>query len=149
MADDGDWLSWLTGGIAVHPDAPIGAGGHGHFRHPRPLDEASGELPHPQSRLARRMDALEIQFAHERGKAATWLEGVIGADHWVELQHAAEVILGPYSFGVGVCVGIVKNPLSAVGSLLELEKTFILADLHDRIHRPLSWRTFLGVGLTA
>jgi hypothetical protein len=143
------WESRVSPGMAVHPDAPLGAGGPGRFRHPRPLDEAPPGLPHPQSREARRMDPLEIQAAHQRSKAASWVESLIGADHWAELQTAAEVVLGPYSFGLGVCAGIVKNPLSALGGLLQLEKTFILADLHDRHHKPLSWRTFLGVGLAA
>jgi hypothetical protein len=143
------WESRVSPSMAVHPDAPLGAGGPGHFRHPRLLGEAPAELPHPQSREARRMDPQQIQAAHERSKAASWVEGLIGADHWMELQQAAEVVLGPYSFGVGVCAGIVKNPVSALGGLLQLEKTFILAEMHDRLHKPLSWRTFLGMGLAA
>src|SRR4051794_9008918 len=99
--------SRLGPGMAVHPDAPLGAGGPGRFRHPRPIDESAAELPHPQSREARRMDPQEIQTAHERSTAASWVAGLIGADHWMELQQAAEVLLGSYSFGLGVCAGIV------------------------------------------
>jgi hypothetical protein len=149
MGDTKPWESRISSAIAVHPDAPIGGGGPGFFRLPRLLDASPTDLPHPGSRAGRRMDAQEIQAAHDRTRASSWVESLLGADHWMELQQAAEVVLGPSSFGLGVCVGIVKNPLSAVAGLIDLEKTFILADLHDRIHRPLSWRTFLGVGLAA
>ena len=55
-----------------------------------------------------------------------------------------EAALGPYSFGLGVVVGMAKNPIDGVVGLLELQKTFVLADLHDRMSEPLSWKSVLG-----
>jgi hypothetical protein len=55
----------------------------------------------------------------------------------------AEAALGPSSFGLGVCVGMARNPIDGVIGLLELQKTFVLADLYDKMSEPLSWKTVL------
>jgi hypothetical protein len=49
---------------------------------------------------------------------------------WPQLRAAAQAALGPYSFGLGVCVGIVQNPIGAAADLVDLEKTFVLAGAH-------------------
>ena len=60
-----------------------------------------------------------------------------------QLRAMAERTLGETSFGVGVLVGMAKNPIDGVVGLLELQKTFVLADLYDKMSEPLSWKTVL------
>ena len=57
-----------------------------------------------------------------------------------QLRKEAEAALGEASFGVGVAVGIVKTPIEQVAGLLELQKTFVLAELYDRLNEPLTWK---------
>jgi len=131
-------VSWLNPGQFAHPNSPMGGSGPGHFRTPGPLgmDGSPSAQLHPQAPAARHMDLNSLRTAADTRKTDTHLLGLIGAGHWDQLQHAGEALLGQKSFGLGVCVGIVKNPLGGVVSLLQLQKTFILADLHDRINRP-------------
>jgi hypothetical protein len=149
MLDTDLWGSWTDAERAVHPDAPAGGGGHGFFRAPGPdgMDHGTpSAMPHPDTPAGRTLDSAAVQSAFDTASARAGVARLQNVSHWSELRFAAEAILGPYSFGVGVCAGIVKNPLSGVVSLLELEKMFVLADLHDRLTKPLSWRTFLEFG---
>jgi Bacterial EndoU nuclease len=92
------------------------------------------------------MDPTSIRKALEMAKARECLRRLEDAGHWMDLNRAAQGILGPYSFGLGVCAGIVENPVGGLVSLMALEKTFILADLHDRLTKPLSRTSFVGLG---
>ncbi len=46
-------------------------------------------------------------------------------------------LLGQYSFGLGVVYGIGENVITSVVELLQLAKTFLLADLYDRAQQPV------------
>jgi hypothetical protein len=46
-------------------------------------------------------------------------------------------LLGQYSFGLGVVYGIGENIVTSVVELLQLVKTFLLADLYDRAQQPV------------
>src|SRR5688572_19405322 len=79
------------------------------------------------------------------GAGGPSIVGRLGAaSYGDQLMRMAEAALGPSSFGLGVCVGMAKNPIDGVVGLLELQKTFVLADLYDRMSEPLSWKSVLG-----
>jgi hypothetical protein len=103
------------------------------------MGEASGSMPHPQSPRATGIDQQSMPAAYQKDRTDAAVADITGAYYWPQLKHFAEVILGPYSFGLGVCLGVVKNPVSAVGDLLDLQRTFILADIYDRINGKASW----------
>jgi hypothetical protein len=46
-------------------------------------------------------------------------------------------LLGQYSFGLGVVYGIGESVVSSVVELVQLVKTFLLADMYDRAHQPV------------
>ena len=56
---------------------------------------------------------------------------------WSRLQPIAFRLLGQYSFGLGVVYGIGENVVTSVVDLLQLVKTFLLADLYDRAQQPV------------
>jgi hypothetical protein len=147
MASDeqSGWGNWVNVDGFAHPDSPAGGGGPGHFRIPGPLglNDVPDGVPHPGSRAGRHSDLQALENAHKEHQADAAIARLLGADRWQHLKLGAEILLGPKSFGLGVCVGIVKNPLTAVAGLLELQKVFILADLYDRIERPGSWTSFI------
>src|SRR5882757_7717990 len=98
------WGSWLYPDKVVHPHSPSGAAGPGGFRQPGPLgmDGTPGSLPHPQSPGARWMDPQSIAAAYHKDRTDVAVADVTGASYWPQMKHFAEVILGPYSFGLGV-----------------------------------------------
>lgn len=58
------------------------------------------------------------------------------ASTWEDLKSAAELVLGPTSFDLGVCYGIAENLASGVGALLGLLKNFVLEGIYEEIHHP-------------
>jgi hypothetical protein len=143
-----DWNSpgpWMGSDGFAHPSSPAGGGGPGHFRTPGPLGLTDGtsSLPHPQGPATRYIDPSSLSRLHEQRGLSAWLGRILAAPDWTQLKSVAEFVLGPQSFSAGVCVGIVKNPVTSVVALLELQKVFILADLHDRLEHPQSWSALL------
>jgi hypothetical protein len=59
------------------------------------------------------------------------------SETWSSLQPIAFRLLGQYSFGLGVVYGIGENVVTSVVELLQLVKTFLLADLYDRAQQPV------------
>ncbi len=59
------------------------------------------------------------------------------SESWYRLQPIVFRLLGQYSFGLGVVYGIGENVITSVVELLQLAKTFLLADLHDRAQQPV------------
>ena len=59
------------------------------------------------------------------------------SETWSSLQPVAFRLLGQYSFGLGVVYGIGENVVTSVVELLQLVKTFLLADLYDRAQQPV------------
>jgi hypothetical protein len=66
------------------------------------------------------------------------VSGIMGAASWKELERCAEVALGPSSFYLGVCYGILENLAGSVAGLVDLLRIFILAGLYERAQHP-SW----------
>ena len=69
---------------------------------------------------------------------------LLNAVSWDEVRHWATVLLGPTSFDLGFCVGIVnrigKDLIGAVGGLLDLLKMIVLNGLYERTtHVPPWW----------
>jgi hypothetical protein len=58
------------------------------------------------------------------------------SESWSALRPAVGPLLGQYSFGLGVVYGIGENVVTSVVELLQLVKTFLLADLYDRVNQP-------------
>jgi hypothetical protein len=73
------------------------------------------------------------------------VDRILDAANWPELKRWAEIALGPSSFELGVCYGIVENLASSVVGLLGLLKTFILAGLYVRANRAPAWWDVLGL----
>ena len=69
---------------------------------------------------------------------STTVSGIMGAATWKELERWAEVALGPSSFYLGVCYGILENLAGSVAGLVDLLRIFILAGLYERAQHP-SW----------
>jgi hypothetical protein len=59
------------------------------------------------------------------------------SETWSSLQPVAFRLLGQYSFGLGVVYGVGENVVTSVVELLQLVKTFLLADLYDRAQQPV------------
>src|SRR5918993_842303 len=59
------------------------------------------------------------------------------SESWSALRPAVGPLLGQYSFGLGVVYGIGENVVTSVVELLQLVKTFLLADLYDRAQQPV------------
>lgn len=133
--DDHEWFarSWVDPDSFAAPDSPYGGGGPGGFSHRQPL----GSVPTPYTQgtagVSAESDPVGFATRYAKRKVRAFFEDVVSAPTWDRLQYLAEVILGPYSFGIGVSVGLVKSPISDVVGILDLQKTFILADLYDRI----------------
>lgn len=98
---------------------------------------------HPQSSAWRYAEVQPKQVSPRHTGMEHTLASLFGASDSDELKRAAELVLGPYSFGVGVCAGMIKNPVGGVLELLELYRTFILAEVYHQLHQPLSWRALL------
>jgi hypothetical protein len=135
------WRSWLHPGVVAHPNSPCGGGGPGGFRTPSfTLENGTPTgMPAANSPQSRQMDPQSLQGAVCRSQATSAVAEVKRSGHWIDLKVAAQVALGPYSFGLGVCAGLVENPVRGAIGLIELQKTFILADIHDRATRGTSW----------
>ena len=64
------------------------------------------------------------------------LNGLTRAATWRELERWAEVALGPSSFYLGICYGILENLAGSVKGLVDLLRVFILAGLYERAQHP-------------
>jgi hypothetical protein len=83
--------------------------------------------------------------AGEKRSPDSVVDRLIHAVSWHELRHWAEMLLGPESFGLGVCCGIVGNIAGSVVGLLDLLKMFVLADLYrETVFPPPSWRSWVS-----
>jgi hypothetical protein len=70
------------------------------------------------------------------GDHFTIVNGLIRATTWRELERSAELALGPSSFYLGVCYGILENLASSVKGLVDLLRVFVLAGLYERAQHP-------------
>ena len=59
------------------------------------------------------------------------------SESWFTLQPVVSRLLGRSSFGLGVVYGIGENVVTSVVELVQLVKTFLLADMYDRAHQPV------------
>lgn len=75
-----------------------------------------------------------VETAEDLSKA---LSDFQRSETWSSLQPIAFRLLGQYSFGLGVVYGIGENVVTSVVELLQLVKTFLLADLYDRAQQPV------------
>jgi hypothetical protein len=127
-----------------HPNSPAGAGGPGGFRSAGPL----GNGAEPGNALAE-PGLMNLRVPGTLASHPGWLGAVPqagdpvfavrSASRWEDLQHIAEPILGPTSFNLGVCYGMVENLASGVASILNLLKTFVLEGIYEQIHHPPPW----------
>src|SRR3954454_7313737 len=102
---------WLDSNSAVHPDSPRGGGGPGRFRAPGP----TGVDPLRAGSRANGWADVRISNATRPRPVAD----VTAAQFWPQLRAAAQAALGPYSFGLDFCVGIVQNPIGAAADLVD------------------------------
>jgi hypothetical protein len=77
------------------------------------------------------------EAAHIYAEANKWGTALVGAKTWNELHHIANVILGPESFYLGICCGVVENLGEMAWGLVDLLKTLILAGLYEKLHGPI------------
>ncbi len=70
------------------------------------------------------------------GDQSTIINGLIRAATWGDLERWAEVALGPSSFYLGICYGILENLAGSVKGLVDLLRVFILAGLYERAQHP-------------
>lgn len=126
--DDDAWdagRSWIDPDVLVHPDSPAGGGGPGGFSRPGVLGSDERGAAFGRAGWVTPGTASE-PTGYARRRAANGLEAsvadVCSAGSWEWLRHFAVKALGPYSYGLGVAVGLVKGPLGDVASLLELQR---------------------------
>jgi MafB19-like deaminase len=89
--------------------------------------------------------ALPVSLPTEHWTELSIVDRILRAADWPELKRWAEVALGPSSFELGVCCGIVENIAGSVIGVLDLLKTFILAGLYARARQGLPWWDVVGL----
>jgi len=144
--DNNPWSAWLSRhfpGTFAHPDAPAGGSGYGFSRTPGPTTYTRG-APDPHSPVGLNITPREAAQGYAEYEFEQVRSGIRQAMSWAGLREMALRSLGPKSFALGACYGIVKNPAMSVAGLLQLQKMFIEADLYERLTRPMSWKTMLG-----
>jgi hypothetical protein len=108
----------------------------------RPFGMAGSELPvvtpPPTSTREIPVGPAEQQSFLER-QLHSLIDGVVHAVDWAEATRIGRFIIGGYSFNAGVAVGMAENPVRSVAGLLDLGKTFILADVYDTLTQPF-WK---------
>jgi len=72
----------------------------------------------------------------QRHSQSTIINGIIRAATWRDLERWAEIALGPSSFYLGICYGILENLAGSVAGVVDLLRVFILAGLYERAHHP-------------
>jgi hypothetical protein len=144
--DKNPWSAWLSRhfpGTFAHPDAPAGGSGYGYSRTPGPTTYTRG-APDPHSPVGLNITPREAAQGYAEYEFEQVRSGIRQAMSWAGLREMALRSLGPKSFALGACYGVVKNPAMSVAGLLQLQKMFIEADLYERLTRPMSWKTMLG-----
>ena len=76
--------------------------------------------------------------ASQRPSDSAIVNGILRAGTWSELERWAQFALGPASFNLGVCYGILENLAGSVAGLVDLLRIFVLAGLYERVQHP-SW----------
>ena len=74
--------------------------------------------------------------AQHQSPSAT-IDGIIRAGSWRDLERWAQVALGPSSFSLGMCYGILENLAGSVTGLLDLLRVIVLAGLYERARHPV------------
>jgi hypothetical protein len=95
-----------------------------------------------KSQTAELWTGTKEEAAYLYAEADKWGRALLGAKTWDELHHIANKLLGPESFFLGACCGIVVNLGEMAFGLLDLLKTFILAGLYEKLHGPLGVDAF-------
>jgi len=124
-------------GTFAHPDAPAGGAGYGYSRKPGPTTYTRG-APDPHSPVGLHITPRQAAQGYAEYEFEKVRRGIRSALSWPALREMALRALGPKSFALGACYGIVKNPAMSVAGLLQLQKMLVEADLYERLTRPLS-----------
>jgi hypothetical protein len=107
-------------------------------RVPSPPPVPVGTATSAQSPGGRVPDRGNAGDPAQRQSDSSIVDGIMRAATWSELERWAEVAVGPSSFDLGVCYGILENLASSVAGLVDLLRMFILAGLYERAQHP-SW----------
>ena len=147
--DENPWSAWVSrhvSGLFAHPGAPDGGSGFGYGRLPGPSGTgfASSDAPHPYSPAGRQITPWEAAVEYAKFELDRERDKISRSWSWAALRGAAERALGPKSFGLGACYGIVKNPAMSVVGLVQLQKMLIEADLYERLTGRVSWKIMLS-----
>jgi len=140
------WRSLHSAGTIAHPDAPAGGSGPGYSVQPGVTTDYahSWSVPDPHSPEGLHVTSSEAAAGHVIFEYERSVTGVRAAKNWDRLRAYAVGVLGPQSFGLGVCYGIVKNPAASIGQLFQLQKIFIEADIYERLTQPMpGWKRYL------
>jgi len=147
--DENPWSEWVSQhfpGTFAHPDAPAGGSGYGYSRRPGEtgIHAHGSEAPDPHSPVGLHITPWEAAEGYAEYEFEKVRSGIRSALSWPGLREMALRALGPQSFALGACHGMVKNPAMSVGGLLQLQKMLIEADFYERLTRPTSWKTVLS-----
>ncbi|MFT3784279.1 MAG: hypothetical protein QM790_19905 [Nibricoccus sp.] len=140
--DLGRLRSWFGhDGSFAHPDAPAGGGGAGFFDTPGYLgeDTITHGLPDPHSWAAMHLHWEDVAGRVAEHVLEELLSEIRASSNWDRLRLLSVHLPGPYSFGLGACYGVAKNPIVSVAQLYELQKLFIEAEIYAYSQRPKSW----------
>jgi hypothetical protein len=142
------WVSWSFPGTFAHPGYPAGGTGPGYARCPGPSGTgfASGRAPDPFSPAGRAVQPWEAAAEYAKFELDRARENIGRAVTWDALRSVAFQALGPKSFGLGACYGMVKNPAMSVVGLVQLQRMLIEADLYERLTHRVSWKMMLTPG---
>ena len=140
------WLSKQNPGLFAHPSSPAGGTGYGFSRKPGVLTSGLRPrlAPDPHSPAGRAVTPWEAAKGYAEYEFTKIKNRIEHAWTWEGVREAAELALGPKSFGLGVAYGIVKNPLVSLAGIVQLQKVFIEADLYERLTGRTSWKTVLS-----
>ena len=109
------WVN--SAGKVAHPDSPIGAGGHGHFRgaHPHGAGvDTNHSLPHPRSPAARYLAQVDIEKKHNV-KAKAKPKAANADDLQAEVKATADKLVGKGVVGDGECYALADQILNQAG----------------------------------
>lgn len=107
-------------------------------RVPSPPPVPVGTTAHGQSPGRGLLNREISGHPSQRHSDPATVNGIMQAATWGELERWAEVALGPSSFYLGICCGILQNLAGSVAGLVDLLRVFVLAGLYERAHYP-SW----------
>jgi hypothetical protein len=148
---DNDLTPWVssTSGSLTAPNAPAGGGGGGRFRQASQpgLHANSSGLAHPRAPAGKDVSWIDLRAAEAAREVRYLLKKIDAAAYEQQIIAYAKEFLGNQSFGLGVAFGLVSYPVKEVWHLLELVKTFVFADLYERVYVDDSWTAVSRAGM--